>query len=309
MRLLVTGATGLLGRVAVLDHRDRHEVVALTHSQPLDIPGVRSVPVDLTDEGALARAWDEVQPDLVLHTAALATIEACERDPGLARRINVDASAALARLAASAGARMVHVSTDAVFDGTAGPYRESDQPAPLSVYARTKLAAEEAVLGSAPDALVARVNFFGWSRSGTRSLAEFFVNALSQGTAVTGFTDVEFTSLYSRDTASRLVSAAEVGLAGLFHVGSSDRLSKFEFGRALARTFGFDETLVQPGSVAALGAGAVRSNRLSMDSSAFAAATGRPMPTLAEGLERMRQDGESGYAARVRGTEHLEAGT
>jgi dTDP-4-dehydrorhamnose reductase len=305
----VTGATGLLGRVVVLDNRDRHEVVALTHAQPLDVPDVRSVQVDLTDGAALSEAWDTVQPDLVLHTAALATIEACERDPELARRINVDATAALARLAASTGARMVHVSTDAVFDGTAGPYRESDQPAPISVYARTKLAAEDAVLGSCPDALVARVNFFGWSRSGTRSLAEFFFNALSQGTAVRGFTDVEFTSLYSRDTAARLVTAAEEGLSGLFHVGSSDRLSKFEFGRALARAFGFDETLVQPGSVAGLGAGALRSNRLSMDSSAFADATGRPMPTVAEGLERMRQDRDSGYAARIRGTDHLEAGT
>lgn len=309
MRLLVTGATGLLGRVIVLDNRDRHEVVALTHAQPLDVPGVRSVQVDLTDGAALAEAWDTVQPDLVLHTAALATIEACERDPDLARRINVDATAALARLAVSTGARMVHVSTDAVFDGADGPYREFDQPAPLSVYARTKLSAEEAVLEAAPNALIARVNFFGWSRSGTRSVAEFFFNALSHGTAVTGFTDVEFTSLYNRDTGARLVAAAEEGLSGLFHVGSSDRLSKFEFGRALARTFGFNETLVQPGSVASLGAGIVRSNRLSMDSSAFAAATGRPMPTLAEGLERMRQDGESGYAARVRGTEHLEAGT
>jgi len=309
LRLLVTGATGLLGRVVVLDNRDRHEVVALTHAQPLDVPGVPSVQVDLTESAALSEAWDTVQPDLVLHTAAVATIEACEHDPDLARRVNVDATALLARLAVSTGARMVHVSTDAVFDGTAGPYRESDEPAPLSVYARTKLAAEEAVLATDPNALVARVNFFGWSRRGTRSLGEFFFNALSQGTAVTGFTDVEFTSLYSRDTGARLVTAAEQGLSGLFHVGSSDRLSKFEFGRAVARTFGFDETLVQPGSVASLGAGVVRSNRLSMDSSAFAAATGRPMPTIAEGLERMRQDRESGYAARVRGTDHLEAGT
>ena len=243
---------------------------------------------------------------MVLHTAAVASIDDCERDPELARRVNVDATATVARLAADAGARLVHVSTDAVFDGTGGPYREDDEPHPLSVYARTKLASEQVALEAHPDALVARVNFFGWSRSGTRSLAEFFRNALVRGEEVTGFADVEFASLYHRDLADALLDASAAGISGVRHVVSSDRCSKYDFGRAVARTFGLDESLVRAGRLDDLG-GAPRSRRLSLDSSAFAAALGRPMPTLDEGLARMRQDGQAGLADRIRATDQLEA--
>jgi dTDP-4-dehydrorhamnose reductase len=305
VRLLVTGASGLLGTVAVLDRAESVDIVAL-HRAPFHVPGVRAEVVDLTDPDAVARVFDRAGPDVVLHTAAVASIDACERDPELARRVNVDATATVAKLAAGAGARLVHVSTDAVFDGTDGPYREHDKPHPLSVYARTKLASERIALDAHPDALVARVNFFGWSRSGTRSLAEFFRNALVRGEEVTGFADVEFASLYHRDLADALLDASAAGISGVRHVVSSDRCSKYDFGRAVARTFGLDEALVRPGRLEDLG-GAPRGRRLSLDSSAFAAALGRPMPTIDEGLARMRQDGRAGLADRIRATDQLEA--
>ncbi len=302
MRLLVTGAAGLLGRVAVHDNAGRHEVVAMVHRRALPEPDVESVSADLEDLDTLDRAWDTARPDLVLHAGAIAEIEACERDPARAERVNVDATAHLARLGARDGVRMVHLSTDAVFDGTAGPYQESDVPCPQSVYAATKLAAEAACLEVLPTALVARVNFFGWSATGTRSLAEFFHGALSAGREVRGFTDVEFTSLYNRDLVDLLLDASAAELSGIFHVGSADRMSKFDFGRALAAEFSLDPDLVTPGSLADLGAEVRRSARLSMDSSAFETALRRPLPTFAQGLERMRKDGESGYADRIRAT-------
>ena len=305
MRLLVTGASGLLGTVAVLDRATSDEVVAL-HRAPFHVQGVTTEAVDLTDADAVARIFEAARPEVVLHTAAVASIDACERDPELAERVNVHVTGTVARLAAAGGSRLVHVSTDAVFDGTGGPYREDDEPHPLSVYARTKLDSERVALHAHPDALVARVNFFGWSRSGTRSLAEFFRNALVRGEPVTGFADVEFASLYHRDLADALLDASAAGVTGVRHVVSSDRSSKYDFGRAVARTFGLDESLVRPGRLEDLG-GAPRSRRLSLDSSGFAAELGRRMPTLDEGLARMRQDGEAGLAGRIHATEQLEA--
>jgi dTDP-4-dehydrorhamnose reductase len=301
VRLLVTGAAGLLGAAAVLDHRDEHQVVALSRRRPVRAPGVQSELLDLTTD-ALEEAWGRLAPDLVLHTAAMASIEACEQHPELAHRVNVDATRTLARLCAASGARLVHVSTDAVFDGTAGPYREDDVPDPRSVYARTKLESEEVCLQEDPDALVARVNFFGWSVSGTRSLAEFFLGGLRAGREVPGFSDVEFASLYNRDLAALLVDAGRRGLGGIVHVASADRMTKLEFGRAVARTFGLDPELVRPARLADRTGGAPRSPRLSLDPSAFAEAMGRPMPTFGEGLRRMRQD-EGAYSATVRGLE------
>ena len=302
----MTGATGLLGAIAVLDHRDDFEVLALSRRTPVSVPGVQSLLVDLTSD-ELAAEWEQLRPDLVLHTAALATIEDCERDPDLAHLLNVEAPRRIATLCAATGAHMVHVSTDAVFDGTAGPYREDDVPNPLSVYARTKLAGEEACLEAHPDALVARVNFFGWSRSGSRSLAEFFLSRLRAGEEVPGFTDVEFASLYNRDLARLLVQAGLRGLSGVHHVVSADRMSKHDFGKAVARTFGLDEGLVVPARMADRVGAPPRSPRLSLDPSRFAEAMGAAMPTFAEGLGRMRQD-DGAYVSVLRGLEEGQHG-
>ena len=297
----MTGATGLLGAVAVLDHKDAFDVVALSRREPLRVPGVRAELLDLATDD-LGPLWDRWRPDLVLHTAAQASLEACEQDPELAHRLNVEAPRRLAAMCAASGTRMVHVSTDAVFDGTAGPYREDDEPNPRSVYARTKLAGEEGCLEANPDVLVGRVNFFGWSRSGSRSLAEFFLGRLRAGVEAPGFTDVEFAALYNRDLARLLVEAGVRGLSGVHHVVSSDRMSKFEFGRAVARAFGYDEELVVPARMADRTGGPARSPRLSLDPSRFAAAIGEAMPTFAEGLGRMRQD-DGAYVSTLRGLE------
>src|SRR5262245_37861905 len=147
MRLLVTGASGQLGgyllresAVAGLD------MTAWCHSHPGEVAGVTLRPVDLADGGAVASAFREARPDAVIHAAAVSSIAACHRNPGRAERVNVGGTALLAELAAAAGARLVLVSTDLVFDGERGGYREEDAPAPLSVYGRTKVAAEGAAL-------------------------------------------------------------------------------------------------------------------------------------------------------------------
>ena len=95
----------------------------------------------------------------------------------------------------------MHVSTDAVFDGQAAATTEQDTPNPLSIYARTKLDGERGVAEANPDAIIARVNLYGWSLSGRRSLAEFFFNNLSAGKRVKGFTDVYFCPLLANDLA------------------------------------------------------------------------------------------------------------
>src|SRR3954452_4443791 len=130
MRWLVTGASGLLGGYLLRQLRAAGEsVVAWSRSHA----GESFTPVDLADPTAVAAAFHSAAPDVVLHAAALARVGDCHRDPAGARRINTDGTRLLAELAADAGARLVFVSTDLVFDGERGEYRESDVPNPLSV--------------------------------------------------------------------------------------------------------------------------------------------------------------------------------
>jgi dTDP-4-dehydrorhamnose reductase len=145
----------------------------------------------------------------VINCAALANLEACEAEPVLAGKLNSELPEKLAKYVARGGARLVHISTDAVFDGRLGGYREIDTPNPLSLYARTKLNGEQAVLAANSEAIVARVNLFGWSLSGKRSLAEWFFNNLSSGNSMLGFTDVFFCPLLANDLAKMLLMMLE----------------------------------------------------------------------------------------------------
>src|SRR5262245_11675618 len=158
MRLLITGASGQLGAYLLREALARgDEVTAWTGSRGGELFGTPLRPVELADRDRAAEAFRQARPDAVLHAAALASVADCHRDPGRARAVNAAGSALLAELAADAGARLLQVSTDLVFDGERGNYTEQDPPRPLSVYARTKREAELAAL-QAPRSAVVRVS-------------------------------------------------------------------------------------------------------------------------------------------------------
>ena len=192
MRILVTGASGLLGISIALEAANNHNVFGVVNNTPIKTNAFKVINADLLVPNTCQRLIDEIQPDWIIHCAALADIDACETDPAQARQLNTELPAELARIVARGGARMLHVSTDAVFDGLKGAYTEQDAPNPLSVYARTKLDGEKSVSDANPDIIIARVNLYGWSVTGGRSLAEFFFYNLEAGNRIKGFDDVYF---------------------------------------------------------------------------------------------------------------------
>jgi dTDP-4-dehydrorhamnose reductase len=306
-RILVTGTSGLLGINFALRFAAKHPILGLTNTHPLKDAPFASQPLDLTDPAALNSALDAFRPEIVLHCAALANIDACERSPLEAERINAWVPEQLALAAAQRGFKLVHLSTDAVFDGQKGDYVETDQPNPLSVYARTKLQAEQRVLAANPDALVARVNFYGWSVSGQRSLGEFFFNNLSQGRRVNGFMDVFFCPLEVTLLAETLLRLAELDCRGIYHVVSSQCWSKYAFGCAIAQRFGLDEGLITPLSVQQGGLTAARSPNLGLNTDKLTTALGTPAPGQAQGLQRFYQHYLDGFPQRVRALGQIPA--
>lgn len=275
---LVTGVSGFLGANASLLLGDDVDVVGLVRdgrSLPWCPTTVRG---DLLDPDSLRRAVDTVQPDVVLHCAALADHGACERDPELAAAINVVGSDALA---SACTGRFVFISTDAVFSGQTGGYVEEDPVSPTTVYGRTKAEAEERIR-AAPGALVVRTNFFGWSPSGKRSILEFFVNGLSDGDRLPGFTNYRVTSAFVGDLIPRIRQLVDAEATGTFHVTSSDSLSKYEFGLDVAEVFGYDSNLIEPTL------SPITDRDLSLDCSRVAALLGAPMPSQRAGIERAR---------------------
>jgi dTDP-4-dehydrorhamnose reductase len=245
MRILVTGASGQLGGY-LLRRLSGHRltVIAWSGSHRGECFGSVLQPVDLSNPDAVRTAFREAKPEVVLHAGALARISNCHRDPDLARRINTDGSALLADLAAESGARLLLVSTDLVFDGERGCYREEDPAAPLSVYGRSKADAEAAVL-AVPRGVVARLSLlYGPSVVGRPSFFDEQVAALRAGRPVTLFADEWRTPLALSAAAEALVTLAQSDCTGLFHLGGPERLSRLEMGQRLAGFLGVSASTI-----------------------------------------------------------------
>lgn len=297
-RLLVTGASGLLGLNLCLRASEQgHTVTGLAHTRDL-----REIPfelkhVDLLDTHQALGLIEDASPDAIIHCAAIANINAAQQSPEITQNLNVVVPGRLAEKAADWQIPFIHISSDAVFDGLSGGYRESDSPNPLSLYARSKLESEDMVLGSYPNALVARVVFFGWSLSGRRSLSEFFFNHLQSGQRVRGFTDTYFAPLYVEDLADLLLEMLAQGLSGIYHVTSPQALSKYTFGVRIAQRFGFDFELIEPVKAADVDRGAPRSLNLTLKPDKLQADLGCPLPTVDDGIEKLYQRWQEGYPA------------
>jgi dTDP-4-dehydrorhamnose reductase len=284
-KLLITGASGLLGLNMALQVQGRYTVTGTANQHPLNGTPFEIINVDLAQIGEAHQVIEQVKPDLIINCAALANVEECERQPDLARQLNTCLPAELAEAAARRSLPFIHISTDAVFDGLRGNYSESDIPAPINTYARTKLAGEQAVLKAYPHAIIARVNFYGWSLNGQRSLAEMFVRNLSAGKRMFGFHDVFFCPLLVNDLVELLLKMVMKDLSGLYHVVGSECVSKYHFGLAVADEFKLDPALIVPVSWTDGGLQVVRSPNLSLNIDHLTRSLGTASKGVAEGLK------------------------
>jgi dTDP-4-dehydrorhamnose reductase len=299
--ILVTGASGLLGAnlVSVAQEQGR-EVVGLYHRHAFHVDGVKLLAVDLSDAAETDRIFRELRPSSVVHCAAATEVDWCEEHPDEAHEVNVVVSGTIAGIALRNEARLLYISTDSVFDGTRGHYAETDTPAPLNVYARTKFLGEREVLRQNPGASIARINLYGWNAQNKNSLAEWVLKELTLGKPVPGFSDVFFCPVLANDLAEVLLASLDQNLAGLYHIVGSEPISKYEFARRVASTFGFDPGQVIPTQMADAKLKARRPRDTSLNTAKICAALGRPMPDVEAGLRRFAQLRGSGYADRIK---------
>jgi dTDP-4-dehydrorhamnose reductase len=298
-RLLITGISGLLGLNLAVHARARFAVGGCYAEHPVTLSGVDATAVDVRSAGAVRRLVERVRPDLVIHTVGMSSVDACENDPGRAQELNVDAAEVVARAARAAGARLVHVSTDHLFDGERPRRREDEPLAPLNVYAKTKAEAEVVVLREHPEALVVRTNFYGWGTSVRVSFSDWILHALRSGTPLTMFTDVYFSPLFVDDLADALFDLVERQATGIVNVAADERLSKYEFALCTAEVFGLPAGKVYAASIEEAALRAPRPKDMSLDVERAAVLLGRRLPTARDGLRRLHDAGDAGRAATL----------
>lgn len=286
---LVTGASGFFGANFPFAS-DSAKLISLTRTDVIPTGYQRGVAANLTDPQSITSAIEMIQPTYILHAAALASHEECERNPDLAYAINARATGIIAEAAQRVGSKLIYLSTDAVFNGDTGNYIENDIPEPFSVYGKSKLEGEIIALGVDSHSLVIRTNFFGWSPSGQRSILEFVVNNLEAGIPIDGYSDFTVSSIYVRYLAHHIRQLRVK--SGIWHVASSDALTKYDFGLNVAKVFGLDPALITPvtgkGEVSRARNISLNTDRLRNFLSEIGALT--PLSTQREGITLAHKD-------------------
>ena len=291
MRVLVIGASGFIGRYLVrrLIEGLGHDVVGtfLSHNPPDD--GNSWHRVELTDAAELEQVFRLARPDVVVHLAAVADVGAAERDPAKATAVNVTATSLIAKLCELHGARLVFVSTEYVFDGRRGYYKEDDTPSPITQYGRTKREAEQEVAKLASNFSILRTSIvYGWPHPGKRNFAPWLIQRLRSGQPYHGPIDVYRTPVYVEHLVDGIAKLVEGDHQGIHHVAGKDWVSMYDFAVAIASAFELDGGLVIPD------AGTSQPpDMMGLDCARTMGVLGLDQPGLAAGLTAMRVDTSS----------------
>lgn len=299
MKILITGGSGMLGHCLMRQAAVGHEVWGTYHTHPVILPSGSLVALDVTDELAVRRLFKALQPNVVIHTAALTDVDECERNPEIARTINSGGTALTAKAAEEIGAHYVYVSTDYVFDGLGGGFDEGSIPAPVNQYGATKLLGEQWATKNCSRTLIVRTTIFGLKLPPLIGMTENLVAALRSGKSMTRFVDQYSTPLYTGDLSQLILRLAEERALGIIHIGSADRASRHDFTQLVAETFGLNGTGIHKGAFHQIEGLARRPQDTSLNSRKVAAQLGIELPTVRAGLARLKHDWQASPRERV----------
>lgn len=298
-RILITGGSGLLALNWALAVRDRFSVTLGLHERNVSLAGTQARKIDLESVDDLVRVFEKAQPQIVIHTAGLTSVEKCETEPDLAQHINVDLASNVAEASAKLGLPLVHISTDHLFSGETSLVAETCPVAPINVYGRTKGEAEARVLEAHPLALVIRTNFYGWGTSYRHSFSDVVVEALRAGKELALFQDVFYTPILAETAARAVHDLIDIKASGIFNVVGDERISKYEFGLKLAQEFNLDASLIKPGCIRDQASLVQRPHDMSLPNQKTHKLLGRKLGGVGEHIARLHQQEQSGLVQEL----------
>lgn len=299
--VLISGGSGLLALNWAIARRDIDNVTLGLHTRRVSLARVATHELTLDNDAAIEHALDQVEPSLVVHTAGLTSVEACEADPAAAHIINVTLAERLARICARQGVAMAHISTDHLVRGDRPLLDESVPPDPQNVYGATKAEAERRVLDANPQALVVRTNFYAWGPTYRRSFSEEVIDALRAGRSLTLFTDVYYTPILAEGLAHAVHDLVDRRLTGLVHVVGDERLSKYAFGLKLAEAFQLDAGPIREGRITDQPSLARRPLDMSLSNARARQCLGRPLGGVDVQLARLVAQEQQGQVNELKG--------
>lgn len=287
MKLLITGVNGFVAGSVVAHAKGKWEIHGIGRSESLaNEPEVIYHTQDLLDEQKVTALFNEIRPDAVIHTAAMANIDVCQKNKEMAEQVNVGITKTIACLCKELGAKMIFCSTDAVFDGTKGNYTESDVPHAVNFYAETKIKAEQIVLSASDKNVVARLALvmgLPVIGQGNSFLADT-IGKLGKGIQIPFPVNEIRTPIDVITLGSALVELAGNQFGGIIHLSGCTKINRYQMALEIVKTLGYSTELILSVDSNAMEGRAPRSNDVSMDNSLAQKVLKTPMLTLSKGL-------------------------
>lgn len=266
-KLLITGASGLLGHALCAQALPQWSVLALYRQNRPQVPGVRAIQIDLVDESEVRHLVQALAPTAIIHAAAVAQVGLCEAHPRQTATINVAVPTLLADLCAEKGIDYLFTSTDLVFDGQLAPYKEQNRVNPVCTYGEQKAQAEQVVLERCPKALVCRLPLmFGLAPYAERHFTLQMLSAFNQNRTVTLLTD-EYRTPVDNNSAAQGILRVLGRHQGILHLGGRTRISRYDLGHLIATRMGVASDVIQPVTIEQLNFSASRPQDCALDSS------------------------------------------
>lgn len=249
MTVLIIGANGLLGQKLCQHFSSSHKVIATDlHSEKfVSVPNLSYEHSDLTDIGALRFHVRFYNPSIIINTAAYTDVDGCETHRTEAWAVNVGGVKNLVKICREHKIKLVHLSTDYIFDGENGPYSEDDPPHPVNFYGETKLESEKVIKQADIDFLMVRTNvLYGFGKKVKSNFLLWLLEKLSVGEKIEIVTDQFNNPTLADNLSACILEMVEKNLSGIYHIGGAEYLSRYDFAMKVADKFNFDRTSILP---------------------------------------------------------------
>ena len=244
MKLLITGASGLYGSKLAQMALAKNIEVYSSDIQSLSVYG-NFVKLDISGKEQVEEAFKTIKPDVVVHAATLTDVDKCELNKELAWKVNVEGTKNIAEAVKSTGSFLIYISTDYIFSGEKGRYKETDKPDPINYYGLTKLKAEE-IIQTQAEYFIARpsVIYGSTPAAGKVNFALWLIETLRKRERVKIVTDQWNTPTLNTNLAEMTLEVIERRLTGIYHLCGATRVSRFEFAELIADAFGLNKSLI-----------------------------------------------------------------
>jgi len=268
-KVFVTGSSGLLGKAVIGYFRNFYDVHTTYYKNYFPLDGCNLAKIDLRNKSTINLLLKKINPSLIIHTAALTDVDYCETHKEETYASNVLAAKYIAEESAKLNSKLIHISTNFLFDGKKALYKEEDSPSPVNYYSRTKAEAEKAVQNK-------------------KSFPETVIHNLRNNLPVKAYTDQYFSPILVNHLARILDSLYKKDAKGIFHVGTDQRISRYEFALKIADVFSLDKTLIHPINLAEFRQKIKRPDDTSLDNSKLKSFLGINKMPIEKDIEEMK---------------------